>query len=40
VVVAEGDRRGAEQVVPGARLTMVFERADEESEAMPVFRLA
>jgi hypothetical protein len=26
--------------VPGARLTMVFERADEESEAMPVFRLA
>jgi uncharacterized OB-fold protein len=29
-----------EQVVAGVRLTVVVERADEESEAVPVFRLA
>ncbi|MEK6443155.1 Zn-ribbon domain-containing OB-fold protein [Pseudonocardia sp. T1-2H] len=29
-----------EQVAAGARLTVAFERADEESEAVPVFRLA
>ena len=29
-----------EQVAAGARLTVAFERADEESEAVPVFRPA